>query len=55
MEAGIYPLQDKVFNRALLAHGAVSMADALARTRDLEDPAEAARVKGWIRRLGTAL
>ena len=55
MEADIYPLQDKVFNRALLAHGAVSMADALARTRDLEDPAEAARVEGWIRRLGTAL
>ena len=34
--------KDKVFNRALLAHGVVSQADAIARAGDLEDPAEAA-------------
>ena len=34
--------KDKVFNRALFAHGVVSQADAIARAGDLEDPAEAA-------------
>ena len=43
--------KDGVFNRALLAHGIVRLDDALARAHLLDDPAEAARASGWIRRL----
>ena len=45
--------KDKVFNRALLTHGVVLLADALARAADLEDPIDAASAQAWIRRLAT--
>jgi hypothetical protein len=43
--------KDAVFNRALLGHGIVSLADALERAGELEDADEAARAQAWIRRL----
>ena len=44
--------KDVAFNRALLAHHIVNLDNALARTAELEDAAEAARAAAWIRRLG---
>ena len=43
--------KDAVFNRALLRHGIVRLADALQRLQQLEDPAEAHRAESWTRRL----
>ncbi len=43
--------KDALFNRALLKHGVVRLADALSRAAELEDPAEAQRAALWIRRL----
>jgi len=47
--------KDADFNRALLAHGIVRIDDALARAAHLEDPAEAKRAAGWMRRLAAAM
>lgn len=43
--------KDAGFNRALLDHRIVGLDEALARTAELDDNAEAARAAAWIRRL----
>ncbi len=40
--------KDAVFDKALLAHGIVTLDAALRRAADLEDSAEAARAAAWI-------
>ena len=43
--------KDAVFNRALLDHGVVGLADALERAGELESAEKAARAQAWIQRL----
>ena len=43
--------KDAVFNRALLDHDAVDLAQALKRAAQLEGAVEASRAQAWIRRL----
>lgn len=43
--------KDAIFNRALLASGAVKVDAALERAKYLDDKAEAERATNWIRRL----
>lgn len=43
--------KDADFNRALLAHGVVTMDQALARVAKLDDRDESARAAAWIKRL----
>jgi hypothetical protein len=47
--------KDRVFNRALLAHGIVRLQEVLERAGKLADATEVLRVRKWIERLAHSL